>query len=109
MKQILWASPTLVDRFGFTVFGDCDFAAVFGCCSPAKLTDSKNEPPVVGAFLIVTSALWVQVYLCFFWWVSRVPGPPYPLVPCPSFFVSLGVWLARVVSHAYADTSQCSE
>ena len=60
-------------------------------------TDSKNEPPVVGPFS----------FLCF-WWVSQVLGPPYPLVPCPSS-VSLGVWLARVASHAYADTSQCSE
>ena len=51
MKQILWASPTLVDRFGFTVFGVCDFAAVFGCCSPAK--PAKNEPPVVGPFSLL--------------------------------------------------------
>ena len=36
------------------MFGDCGFAAVLGCFSPAKLTDSKNEPPVVGAFLILS-------------------------------------------------------
>ena len=71
-------------------------------------TDSKNEPPVVGPFslLLVPSG---YRYTCASWWVSQVPGPPYPLVPFPSFFVSLGVWLARVVSHVYADTSQCSE
>ena len=110
MKQILWTSLTLVDRLGFTVFGYCDFAAVLRCCSSAKLTDSKNEPPVVDAFIIVTSALWVQVFL-----VLRLVGLSGTWAALPSgtlpllSFVSLGVWLARVVSHAYADTSQCSE
>ena len=92
MKQILWASPTLVDRFGFTVFGYCDFVAVLGCRSPAKLTDSKNEPPVVDAFLIVTSASFGgslgylgRLTLWYF-------APPFVRLS-----VWLGVWLARVV------------
>ena len=112
IKQILWASPPLVDKIwvhGGQRLGLCCFFQDVD--SSAKVTDSRNEPLMVGAFLILTQCL-LGTGMLFYVLLGGALGSLDRLTRryfAPVLFVSLGVWLARVVSHAYGDTSQCSE